>query len=75
MGAWSANGAGGQLIEGHPGLDMVLISKNAGLGAGFGTLWGPVRPALVALDPTFQGDEEAFCEAYGNNAYAPDLRR
>ena len=54
---------------------MILISKDAGLGAGFGTLWGPVRPALVALDPTFQGDEEAFCEAYGNNAYAPDLRR
>jgi hypothetical protein len=74
-GAWSANGAGGQLIEGHPGLDMVLISKNAGLGAGFGTLWTAVRPALVALDPMFRGDEEAFCEAYGNNAHAPDLRR
>jgi hypothetical protein len=74
-GAWAANGAGGQLIVGHPGLDMVLISKNAGLGAGFGALWSEVRPALVALDPTFRGDEDAFCEAYGNNAYAPDLRR
>lgn len=75
VGAWSADGAGGQLIEGHPGLDMVLVAKDAGLGATFGTLWGPIRPALIALDPVFQGDEEAFCEAYGNNAYAPDLRR
>ena len=33
-----------------------------------------MRPALIALDPTFQGGEIAFCEAYGSNAYAPDLR-
>jgi hypothetical protein len=36
-------------------------------------LWNPIRPALVALDPEFKGDEDAFCEAYGANAYAPDL--
>ncbi len=74
VGAWAANGAGGQLIIGHPGLDMLLIAKAAGLGASYRTLWDPMRPALVALDPRFQGDEAAFCEAYGNNAYAPDLR-
>jgi hypothetical protein len=31
-----------------------------------------VRPALVAEDPLYAGDEEAFCAAYGANAYAPD---
>lgn len=74
VGVWSANGAGGQLIVGHPGLDLVLVVKDLGGAAFHGVLWGPVRPALVALDPEFQGDEAAFCEAYGNNAYAPDLR-
>jgi hypothetical protein len=36
-------------------------------------LWEMVRPSLVALDPMFTGDEAAFCEAYGNGNYAPDL--
>ena len=74
VGVWSANGLGGQIIAGHPGLDMVIIAKDLGSNSGLRTIWDPVRPALVAEDPTYAGDEEAFCEAYGNNAYAPDLR-
>lgn len=74
VGVWTANGAGGQLISGHPGLDMVLVVKELGSSSFGGTLWGPVRPALVAADPRFQGDEEAFCEEYFNSRYAPDLK-
>ena len=47
VGVWTANGLGGQLISGHAGLDMVLIVKELGQAFG-GTLWGPVRPAVVA---------------------------
>ena len=36
-------------------------------------LWDAVRPAVVAADPRFQGDEAGFCAAYGANRYAPDL--
>jgi hypothetical protein len=36
-------------------------------------MWNAVRPALVAHDPTYKGDESAFCEAYAGNRYAPDL--
>lgn len=73
-GVWFALGAGGQIITGHPGLDLVLVGKDLGQAAFASSLWGPVRPALVAADPSFQGDEEAFCEEYGNSRYAPDLR-
>ena len=74
VGGWAGAGTEGQHFVGHPGLDMVLISKHAGfMSSTFSTMWTAMRPALVALDPTFAGDEEAFCEAYGTNAYAPDL--
>lgn len=74
VGVWSIAGFGGQHIVGHPGLDAVFIAKHAGVGSGsFATVWNATRPALVALDPTFAGDEDAFCEAYANNRYAPDL--
>jgi hypothetical protein len=73
VGAWFASGAGGQVIVGHRGLDMVLVAKNLGGLSGSAAIWGPVRPALVALDPMFHGDEDAFCAAYGANRYAPDL--
>ena len=43
-----------------------------GLGAS-GKLWDAVRPAVVAEDPTYRGDEAAFCAAYGSGDYAPDL--
>lgn len=74
VGVWFASGAGGQVIVGHRGLDMVLVAKDLGAIAGSAAIWGPARPALVALDPMFQGDEEAFCAAYAANVYAPDLR-
>lgn len=72
VGTWAALGLGGQVIIGHRALDMVLVGKN--LGGNDSTLWNAVRPALVALDETYQGDDEAFCAAYDNSEYAPDLR-
>jgi len=72
IGVWSAQGLGGQYIVGHAGLDMVIVAKNFG-GGGPAGLWQNIRPALVALDPKYKGDEPAFCAAYGANAYAPDL--
>jgi len=35
--------------------------------------WNAIRPALVALDRTFAGHEEDFCEAYAAGDYAPSL--
>lgn len=72
-GVWYAAGLMGNYIIGHPGLDMVLVVKNIG-DNGQGRVWEAIRPALVALDPTFGADEEAFCEAYAAGDYAPDLR-
>lgn len=77
VGIWSAQGLGGQFIVGHPGLDLVIVAKNySSMGAGGSPtgMWNAVRPALVALDPMYKGDEKAFCDAYGNNKYAPDLQ-
>ena len=31
------------------------------------------RPAIIAADPVYKGDEAAFCKAYGAGDYAPDL--
>jgi len=74
VGVWYALGLGGQVIMGQRGLDLVLVAKNLGDAGGTETLWGAVRPALVALDPTFAGDEASFCAAYDGSEYAPDLR-
>lgn len=72
-GVFSAQGLGGQFIVGHRGLDLVMVAQNfSGEGGPLG-LWELVRPSLVALDPTYMGDEAAFCEAYGHGNYAPDL--
>jgi hypothetical protein len=70
VGAWQAVGLGGQLIQGHPGLDLVVVARNDALG-GAG-VWPALLPALVAADPMFTGDQDAFCDAYGANRYAPD---
>lgn len=74
VGVSAALGRGGQVIAVHPALDMVIVVKDLGDSAFWGQVWGPVRPAVVALDPVYQGDEEAFCEAYRRGAYAPDLK-
>jgi hypothetical protein len=73
VGAWSALGAQGQFIIGHRGLDLVIVGHNWGSSGGNG-VWHTVLPAIVAEDPVYRGDQEAFCAAYGSNAYAPDLR-
>ena len=72
VGVWNAAGAGGQFIVGHRGLDMVLVGKNWDQG-GSSQLWRAVLPSVVAADPTFKGDEDAFCDAYSQGEYAPDL--
>ncbi len=72
VGVWSAVGAGGQFITGHRGLDMVVVGKNWG-NSGGEELWDVVLPSVVAGDPRFMGDQEAFCEVYAKGAYAPDL--
>jgi hypothetical protein len=82
VGVWQAVGVGGQLIQGHPGLDTVIIARNTTplvtgpwLGSGMAApalVWNTVRPAIVDADSTFHGDDTAFCAAYGSNRYAPD---
>ena len=47
-------------------------SANA-TGLEYHRMWRIVRPALVAQDPRFKGNEKAFCSAYRRGAYAPDL--
>lgn len=74
IGIYSAQGLGGQFIIGHPGLDLVLAIKDfSGMNGPMG-FWAKVRPAIVALDPMYKGDEAAFCAAYGSGDYAPDLK-
>lgn len=71
VGVWQAVGLGGQLIQGHPGLDLVIAARNDVL-AGAG-VWPALIAAVVEHDPIYAGDPAAFCEAYSANAYAPDL--
>lgn len=75
VGVWQAEGLGGQIIQGHPGLDLLLIVRDAGSTGPDAPkpLWDALRPAVVAADPTYKGDDAAFCAAYGANKYAPDL--
>ena len=78
VGVYQATGLFGQLIQVHPGLDMVIVARDAdvvGLGAnGPAIVWDALREAVIAADPVHQGDEEEFCQAYGEGEYAPDLR-
>lgn len=61
-----------QLREQH---QVVLHADIAGFGAnGPAIVWDALRSAVIEADPVHQGDEEAFCEAYGSNEYALDLR-
>lgn len=79
--AWAA-GAGGQRIAVHRGLDLVITVRDdaasvdgeqPGAFEGHKRVWDLIRPALVAHDPLFEGDEEAFCRAYKRSRHAPDL--
>jgi CubicO group peptidase (beta-lactamase class C family) len=79
---WAA-GAGGQRLVVHRGLDLVIAVRDSvvstdptdpGIFEGHKSVWTAIRPALVALDPVFAGDEDAFCEAYRRSDHAPDLR-
>jgi hypothetical protein len=72
VGMWYAAGLFGQYIIGHRGLDLVIVVKNFDPNDAI-DLWHAVRPALVARDPTFAGDEAAFCASYARGDYAPDL--
>jgi len=74
VGVWFAAGLFGQLIVGHRALDLVLVVKDFDAIGEVGDLWEAFRPALVALDPEFAGNDAAFCEAYARGAYAPDLK-
>lgn len=73
VGVFSAQGLNGQFIVVHPGLDLVIAARNFSGGDGPMGLWKAIRPALVAMDPVYKGDEPAFCAAYGAGNYAPDL--
>lgn len=74
VGAWSANGLNGNYIYGHRGLDMVIAVQDYGTINLVDNLWTKIRPAVVAHDPAYAGDDEAFCEAYAANEHAPDLQ-
>jgi hypothetical protein len=77
VGVFNAEGLGGQLIQGHRGLDIVIVARNAQPGgAGPGTakmVWTAISPAVISGDPMFKGDQTGFCNAYGGNSYAPDM--
>jgi len=80
VGVFFAAGAldwGGAMIAMHPGLDMV-IALHIALAPGlldFGpqVVWDAILPGVVAMDPNYNGDKEAFCRDYGAGNYAPDL--
>ena len=76
-------GAGGQRASVHRALDLVITvrdevvstdTKDPGVFEGHKNVWTKIRPALVAKDPVFKGDEAAFCAAYQRSTHAPDLR-
>jgi CubicO group peptidase (beta-lactamase class C family) len=79
---WAA-GAGGQKMAVHRGLDLVIAARDdsvsvgesepVGFFEGHKNVWKAIRPALVAMDPVYQGDEAGFCAAYKASTYAPDL--
>lgn len=73
VGSFSAQGLGGQFVVGHPGLDLVIVAKNYSGGGGPAGMWDAIRPAIVALDPQYKGNDAGFCRAYAAGDYAPDL--
>jgi hypothetical protein len=79
IGVWNAEGLMGQLIQGHRGLDLVIVARNAQPGgSGPGTsqeVWDALKGAVIGGDPMYKGDEMAFCAAYGANKYGPDMHQ
>ncbi|MET0333374.1 MAG: hypothetical protein ABW190_03815 [Rhizobacter sp.] len=75
-GVFFAAGLGGQYIIVHRGLDMVIVVKDSGGQSATEPtrFWNAIRPAVVALDPTYRGNNSGFCSAYGAGNYAPDLK-
>ena len=73
VGANWGQGAGGQRVVVHRGLDLVMAIRDDRSNNGHTNVWNAVRPALVALDPRFKGDEKAFTAVYAKSEYAPDL--
>lgn len=81
---WAA-GTGGQKISVHRGLDLVITVRDdaldpqadalagEGLFEGHKRVWRLIRPALLAHDPVYAGDEAGFCASYQRSEYAPDL--
>jgi hypothetical protein len=76
VGVFFAAGLGGQYIIVHRGLDMVIVVKDSGgqSGAEPARFWQAIRPAVIALDPTYRGNATGFCAAYKAGNYAPDLK-
>lgn len=74
IGANWGQGAGGQRFVVHRGLDLVMAIRDDRSNNGHTNVWNAVRPALVALDPVYKGDEKAFTAAYVKGEYAPDLQ-
>jgi hypothetical protein len=76
VGVFNAEGLMGQLIQGHRGLDIVVVARNAQPGgAGPGTakmVWTAVQDAVISGDPVYKGDTTSFCKDYGSNNYSPD---
>jgi CubicO group peptidase (beta-lactamase class C family) len=49
------------------------IGKSNPTGLEYHRMWRLLRPALIAMDPKYKGNEAAFCKAYRESTYAPDL--
>jgi hypothetical protein len=47
--------------------------KNNPGGLEYHRMWRLLRPSLIAMDPRYKGNEAAFCKAYRESTYAPDL--
>lgn len=80
-----ASGTGGQKFIVHRGLDLVIAVRDSVIGVGESgtvvdlfpghkTIWNALRPALLAHDPEYRGDDAGFCAAYRRSEYAPALR-
>lgn len=75
-GVFYAAGLGGQYIVVHRGLDMVIVVKDSGGQSGTEPrrFFNAIRPAVLAHDPVYAGNNTGFCNAYGRGQYAPDLK-